>query len=517
MVVTGSYVCVCKPGYTGTPGTPHIQANCYDVDECSDPSLNSCQGSQQLPGVSTETFGGNEIKWVPANSHLRDSSGDNTNTQTFLFDVASFTAVSFYLADKEHTSSYKFDIGNEILIYKCVGEMEKCEELLKEPLEESERLNEANYINYKVSLIYSTDLTIQVSCFNTIIASANDKESSKSFEVASFGFKSLVLNQSAFWRNVRKLGENLYCINTIGSYFCSPEDEENIAITYGGKSAASSSVYISEFSIHARDSSFCNSHHIPEISPGLIGPGMAVLNDYIFVCGGKTYSSSKPSSACYMLDLTSDEPSWNPAPSLPSKRVYHGFVTLKDSIFSIGGYVYRSSLSETLEFKFNQLNWVKKSNLPQSIYYGCYVSDEENNIIWQLGGQTYGKGTTNKVMNYNPEKNTWSEHSTLPVEFKDAACNIIKTSNDDKVLLLVVGGQSNSIYYYNFSTPGLIKNWINSGKLYNSYSQKAMRMFRFNMFSAVLMNGYSSRYSSSSQKFRNFFVYSQANSTFVYR
>ena len=65
---------------------------------------------------------------------------------------------------------------------------------------------------------------------------------------------------------------------------------------------------------------------------------MAVLDNWLFICGGNTYGAASPLAACSKFDLNGYNAIWQTAPDLPRRRKMFEMVTLQNSMYISGGY-----------------------------------------------------------------------------------------------------------------------------------------------------------------------------------
>ena len=91
-------------------------------------------------------------------------------------------------------------------------------------------------------------------------------------------------------RNFRRHGSTEVCSNNVGSFTCSSTEEEYMAIGYGGHTT-SGSTYPTRFTVVTKDEYDCHNHNIPDLSPGRYGPGVQVMGNYLYVCGGHYYGA----------------------------------------------------------------------------------------------------------------------------------------------------------------------------------------------------------------------------------
>ena len=91
-------------------------------------------------------------------------------------------------------------------------------------------------------------------------------------------------------RNFRRHGSTEVCSNNVGSFTCRSTEEEYMAIGYGGHTTSSSN-YPTRFTVVTKDQYDCHNHNIPDLSPGRYGPGVQVMGNYLYVCGGHYYGA----------------------------------------------------------------------------------------------------------------------------------------------------------------------------------------------------------------------------------
>ena len=91
-------------------------------------------------------------------------------------------------------------------------------------------------------------------------------------------------------RNFRRHGSTEVCSNNVGSFTCRSTEEEYMAIGYGGQTT-SGSTYPTRITVVTKDEYDCHNHNIPDLSPGRHGPGVQVMGNYLYVCGGHYYGA----------------------------------------------------------------------------------------------------------------------------------------------------------------------------------------------------------------------------------
>ena len=114
----------------------------------------------------------------------------------------------------------------------------------------------------------------------------------------------------------------------------------------------------------------CMNHKIPDLQ-GRYAPGMTVLGQYMFVCGGHFYSAAAPRRECYKLDLDSYSPSWQSFPQLPNTRRDLVLLSYGSHIYVIGGYYYGSGSgcrSDVARITASGGSWESRAAFPRGIH-----------------------------------------------------------------------------------------------------------------------------------------------------
>ena len=70
--------------------------------------------------------------------------------------------------------------------------------------------------------------------------------------------------------------------------------------------------------------------------------GLAVLDNWLFICGGSYYGVPDTLTSCNKFDLNGYNANWQTSSSLPRGIKHHMMVTYEDSIYSVGGWYYLS-------------------------------------------------------------------------------------------------------------------------------------------------------------------------------
>ena len=490
----GSFVCICKEGYTGAaPGS------CKDVDECAN-GFHNCSSFQV---VNAET---SEIDGAEKSFNVGPYTINDDNEHLFKFDLQAFDSSLFGLGDETGKIALKVKV-NEVrgFFINAVGEISTPANNKLDHPENAYLGNDSVTYHCKIK-IEGDGMTVKFG------ANGEDYPGSILFmdfplTITKFSFKTI--ETFSFWRNVRKvvrLSEN--CINTIGSYKCFSSSLENIAIGIGGEGKS----WETHVSIMKKDLFSC-SHSIPEYPTIISRHASAVLENWLYSCGGYYYYYGNIyTSTCYRFDLQSAGNSgWETSPSLPFSTYGHTMVTFKTSIYLMGGYHPSKSKNTNYEFNLATNAWTRKANIPYYIHYAGCVPDEENDRIWLFGGGEYGVGTRNYVYYYTVSSNSWHHHSSLPIANEDLSCQKILNKNDENMLICMFGNRGEGAYYYNLDQNS---GWHHLSRLYNSYTQRTMRMIKFDPYNLALLSGYSNWFK---QSLQNIFVYDIDSQSFKYK
>ena len=491
----GSFVCVCKDGYTG------VEGNCVDVDECR-MATHTCSPKTVLHAETSDEVG--DVYQY----HDYDFIDLGYTAHSLDFDVSSTATVTLKLGSI--STSYKLRIyADKIEFFKEVNGNQ---------VSVSKTINSAfsfpgrNYIHYWIDFRPSgTSMLIDVGAYtrdNVLLSYTDTKFSVDPIVVEVVGFKTATGGET-FWRNfqIAPLAGASTCVNTIGSYICNPVTSSffssKLAIGAGGHTRYSGAEYFNELQVVTDKVTVCGSHTIPPLvgRPQYRG-GMAEIDGWLYVCGGKKHTEKLPTAACYKYDLKSGSASWLSAPSLPQNMyINQMMVSFENSIYVMGGehhyetidsygtvILNTKSLSTNYRFNHNTNSWVSMAGLWTALHRAGTCVDEEARRIWIFGGHSQHCCDRAKVFYYTVDKNSWTEHSNLPKVRPDSACGVVYTVLDSKMIMCVIAHEANSIYYWDFSTN---TGWHHMGNLRHSYNHHYMSMVVMDKYNALLVGGYS--------------------------
>ena len=495
----GTFVCTCKVGFTGNP-----VVGCTDIDECINPNWHNCNSS---PGHNAETFGNNGIKYFNVSA---SDIGDKQH-HTFRFELASNYRATFSVTNADLSISYR------LTFVASATSINRCEDSICETLYSASPilLSASTFKLFNMDLFYDditgdTVITVLDNSNNTL-CSANYKETIP-LVISKIGVNSHEAAYAGYWRNMRKNAIQQKCVNTIGSFLCTDSSDEMIAIGFGGHTT-SGSVYPNQITVFTNQRYTCVHHKIGDIQ-GRYAPGMAELDGWLYICGGHYYGALDPLIDCKKFDLKADNGAWTNALNLPRKRRDFGMLTYQTSIYIVGGHDYWNGGAQCIntlhEFNHQTNIWTSRANLPYPNHRHCSVADVEEDRIWMIGGHQTNVGDKMQVYYYTVSKNVWVFHSNLigNQAMYDTSCGIIIKTTGEKWLLVVKGGRTEAVIYYDLSNNS---GWKQASNLYGNGHQRFMRMITLTPYSAFLMGSSTTRYGNS---LKNIFEFNQETNNF---
>ena len=483
----GSYVCVCNEGFTGEVGS------CVDVDECS-LGTHTCSPKTVLH-AETSDLNDEQI-------YDYDHITINGSSYRLLFDVAGSGTCQISIGSGD--IFYKFEISEAGIatIYKVI---ESQETVLKDHnLNPESKLQDTNYVHYFVQ--FDPNGEIQFGEKDSVIFSTSDSTFlSAPVQVDVIALRTL--SKVTYWRNIQLgVSYSTECINTVGSFICQPKSHSNLAIGFGGHTRHSKSEFFHELQVITDKLTVCGSHNFPLLSKSLIRSGIAELDGWLYVCGGKKFEDLYPNNVCTKFDLNNPGGSWVSSSSLPNSFYIHSMmITINQSIYVIGGEYISStshySLRSNYEFNHATNSWTSKAEYPFPVQKSGIIADEDEGKIWVLGGDEYGLEWKSHVYYYLVEENTWNFHSYLYYDSVDNTCQIIYSYFGNKTIICTLGHIQSSLWKYDLTAD---VGWTHIGNLRYSYTQHYMSMIKLDRYNAILVGGWTQQNEVST---RNFFVY----------
>ncbi len=506
----GSYVCVCEYGFTGTPGS------CTDVDECS-------KGTHSCSPLSVLNYEGIGLA-AEFSVHEYDRTELSNSSKSFEFDLSYTGSNTIGIGSNLTQVFYRINFKSSVKLMKYTDG--KLKNLAEKSLSILDKGEIPNFVHYWADFEPSGDsMVITIGAHNrgNILLSYTDSQySTNPIIVDSIKFKNI--QGEAFWRNVQlgSRGGLSTCVNTVGSYICSPSDSYRMAIGYGGHTRASGTTYPNELQVITDKVTVCGSHTIPPLSKQLWNPGMAEVNGWLYVCGGWRYPTPYPTSECNKYDLASTSSSWQVSPSMPNNfAVYSMMVSISGYIYVMGGEYHGSvtnatgyvtpisnSLSTNYQFNPSANSWTTKTGLPYAVHRAALLADEQARRIYMLGGHEMNCCDKGEVYYYNIDDNNWHHHSHFPRTRPDSTCQIIYSKTDIKLLICAIAHEHDSVWQYNLDEN---KGWYHMGNFRHNYYIYKMFMLGLNRYDAILVGGYSQLRGTST---KNLWTYDKEDRTF---
>ena len=495
----GSWECSCSPGFTGEPTT-----GCTDIDECADQDLNTCSGGLFPHGYDADIFG------LDKGKTFYFGKGEDGFSHSFTFSVRGNKAAKFYfcqgtelcylvgfgLNSNRYTNIYKG--SDKKAQYNNGGSM---------------KLSTTKYKAFVVSFDYNAattelELGVRSAYKEEVIISWTDKDNLYAVDhVKVVGQGSTP--ESIYVRNLRKSEPAEMCVNNVGNFTCLSTDEEGLAVGFGGHTT-SGSVYPTEIGVVTNDGRSCLNHGIPDLA-GRYSPGVQVLDNWLFVCGGSYYGASTPLVDCKKLDMNERSPSWTNFVNLPQRRRDFPLVRYDDYMYAVAGYNYgggSTCLNDVYRIKADGSSWEARASLPYSIHRHCGVADQGHDRIYIVGGHDCSVSRA-EVYYYTISANTWTHHSTLPWgAAHDCACGVITQKDGTRMIVVNKGSTNGAIILWNIDSN---TGWHHQVNLYGNYYQRYMFIVTLTPYSALMLGGYSQR---NSYNIKNFWMFNQETKNF---
>jgi N-acetylneuraminic acid mutarotase len=168
----------------------------------------------------------------------------------------------------------------------------------------------------------------------------------------------------------------------------------------------------------------------PILPEPMASHGMVRVGNQLHVIGGLKPDRITDNDAHYYFDLTNQEQGWQVAAVLPKARNHFGIATLKGKIYIIGGQHGHDEGWEDLPYvhAYDPLTntWEECADLPSNRSHfepGTFAIDGK--IIIVGGRNQDDNNVLNDIIEYDPEKNFWSETDTLPIRILAPVAKII--------------------------------------------------------------------------------------------
>ena len=259
---------------------------CYDIDECSDPVLNTCSGGLAPYGFSVDAAG----KGLDKKFYV--GPGEETYNHDFVFDAMGTASLFVKLCDGD---------GDTAACY--VNQINEDKPKIKKDniKMKDASISSSHWMSLKTNSFTAYRIKLQLSGSKLSIQLGSGYETWQEFlswdDAGEHIAVEWVWIQAAanfyvpqYVRNFRRHGSTEVCSNNVGSFTCSSTEEEYMAIGYGGHTT-SGSTYPSKFTVVTKDEYDCHNHKIPDLSPGRYAPAVQVMGNYLYVCGGHYYGA----------------------------------------------------------------------------------------------------------------------------------------------------------------------------------------------------------------------------------
>jgi N-acetylneuraminic acid mutarotase len=136
---------------------------------------------------------------------------------------------------------------------------------------------------------------------------------------------------------------------------------------------------------------------------GVNAPSVAALGGRIYVIGGFTGTSSRPTSDVHVFDIATS--TWSAAAPLPTASGGHAAVALDDRIHVIGGGTSRSTIADHVVYDPTTDSWSNAAPLP--VPKGSPSAVVLDGQLWAIGGRS-GPDDFGDVDVYDAATDTWS-------------------------------------------------------------------------------------------------------------
>lgn len=174
---------------------------------------------------------------------------------------------------------------------------------------------------------------------------------------------------------------------------------------------------------------------------GRSGAGSVLVGDHLYVVGGNSYKENVSNSYNSMisLNLKSDLSVWDERPSMNHRRRCAGCVLLDNYIYVCGGKAHNSMwLSSAERFHLGCQNWsnICEMNFKRAEF--CLVT--LNGLLYAIGGSNRPYASLDAVECFNPIVGTWTQVNSMNIARSKFAATVL----DDEIY--VMGGESEHEY-----------------------------------------------------------------------
>ena len=169
---------------------------------------------------------------------------------------------------------------------------------------------------------------------------------------------------------------------------------------------------------------------LAEMNDKRFGPGAAVFNNTLVICGGDNGNMYLSSSEVYDVDLNR----WNSISSLKQSRSETHTVTCCGSLYTIGGFYKGYCLSSVERLDGLDQSWKSVSSM-QTRRCG-FAAVSYNDFIYAIGGTNDSSNVLKNVEKYNCKTDQWIYVSEMNIERSGHSACVMQ----DKIF--VVGGRN---------------------------------------------------------------------------
>jgi N-acetylneuraminic acid mutarotase len=152
----------------------------------------------------------------------------------------------------------------------------------------------------------------------------------------------------------------------------------------------------------------------------LSGSGCAVLNDTIYVIGGRDTLGNRYATN-YIYDPVTD--TWTTKTSMPTPRAHLGSVVVGGKIYAVGGWVGSTATGVIEEYDPVSDTWIAKTPMPTPRYTLAIAAAAEK--IYVIGGMNMQGQIFNTVEEYDPSTDIWTTKAFMPTQRMGSGCGVI--------------------------------------------------------------------------------------------
>ncbi len=153
----------------------------------------------------------------------------------------------------------------------------------------------------------------------------------------------------------------------------------------------------------------------------LAGCGCAVINDTIYVLGGRDSAGNRYATN-YIYLPGSD--SWSTRQSMSTARAHLAAAYVNGKIYTIGGWVGSTATGVCEEYDPVANTWQNRTSMPTPRYTIAIAVVAGK--IYVFGGMNMSGQVFNTVEEYDPIANTWQTRAAMPTARFGAACAVIR-------------------------------------------------------------------------------------------